>query len=461
MRTLSFQRLAIFLLFLAIATTACLMGAQSDTYWQLRAGQEMIASGHVLLEDTFTYTVRGGYWPNHEWLSQVAFYLLYRAGGFPLLTLFLASLIVLAWTSAWQLMRGSPAARLGLMMVLLVPSARLWSVRPQLISLGLLGVACWLIKARRMHWLPLLFVIWANFHGGVMLGLAAVGGALAGTVWVRRSEWKRAAAVLTACAAAVCVTPLGITIWTEIPHMLQRLSMYDVQEWRPSSLVDPWNLPFWSSAILLLALVWRRRRSLDSDTAMTVGAAIVLLPLAIKSTRNMSSFLLLAGPALSHVIPDAVANWKLRDRRERPVVNTGLAAVLTVCCALTVMVAWKQPAERLNWTPIPREMASRVAACPGNLYNLYDHGGYLVWFVREKPVFMDSRQDPFPPELVLEQIRIERKGGYEQVFAKYGVGCAVLPPASRLAKQLKRADWRLVYSNAYWDVLQHPAVPAM
>ena len=80
---MTFQRFATVLLFLAIATAACLMPAQSDTFWQLRAGQEMAASGNVMLHDAFTYSVRGGFWPNHEWLSEVLFYGLWRVGGMP------------------------------------------------------------------------------------------------------------------------------------------------------------------------------------------------------------------------------------------------------------------------------------------------------------------------------------------------------------------------------------------
>jgi len=40
-RGLSFPALMVALLFGATAATACLMPAQADTYWHLRAGQEL------------------------------------------------------------------------------------------------------------------------------------------------------------------------------------------------------------------------------------------------------------------------------------------------------------------------------------------------------------------------------------------------------------------------------------
>ena len=85
------------------------MPAQSDTFWQLRAGQEMAASGSVMLHDAFTYSVRGGFWPNHEWLSEVLFYGLWRAGGMPALAAFAASMALLAWVLVWRVMTAQPS----------------------------------------------------------------------------------------------------------------------------------------------------------------------------------------------------------------------------------------------------------------------------------------------------------------------------------------------------------------
>ena len=82
----TFDRLMATLLFLAIALSAFLMPAQNDTWWQLRAGREMWLTRHILLRDTFSHTVHGAFWPNHEWLSQVLFYGTYAAGGIPLVT---------------------------------------------------------------------------------------------------------------------------------------------------------------------------------------------------------------------------------------------------------------------------------------------------------------------------------------------------------------------------------------
>ena len=63
---LTFDRLATGLLFLAIFATACVMPAQNDTWWHLRAGQLILAKGGLLGTDPFTYTAAG-----HAWTTAV------------------------------------------------------------------------------------------------------------------------------------------------------------------------------------------------------------------------------------------------------------------------------------------------------------------------------------------------------------------------------------------------------
>ena len=74
------SRFPLTLLVVAIVFSACLMPAQSDTWWHLRTGEEIWRSGRILLHDTFTHTVSGRPWPDHEWLTQVLFYAVYAAG---------------------------------------------------------------------------------------------------------------------------------------------------------------------------------------------------------------------------------------------------------------------------------------------------------------------------------------------------------------------------------------------
>jgi hypothetical protein len=452
---MTFQRFATVLLFLAIATAACLMPAQSDTFWQLRAGQEMAASGNVMLHDAFTYSVRGGFWPNHEWLSEVLFYGLWRVGGMPALAAFAASMALLAWAFVWRVMTGPALWRGALILLVLIPSAKLWSVRPQVISLALLAALLVLVTRERWRLVPMLFIAWANLHGGVMLGVIALTGALAARVAAARSPWKPAALVLASSVAAVCLTPLGVTIWVEVPHMLGRLRSYGVTEWRAVDAADPFNIPFFIVAAALAACALRRWHHLDRSQAALLGAAAALFAPALESDRNVAPFLIAAVAALSRMAPEVASRLERFETSVRHPRHTVLAMAAAAGCLALVARTWTRPPERMNWSPLPADVAAAVEGCQGNLYNQYDNGGYLIWFAPRKPVFIDSRQDPFPPELVLAHRSVEMTGNYTALFDRFQVECVALPPVSPTAMALKRAGWRILVEDRAWLVLTH------
>src|SRR5262249_12266935 len=131
---LTFEDLCGALLFVVVATTACLIPAQSDTWWQLRTGLEIWRHG-VDLHDHFSHTVDGSYWPNHEWLSQAIFYAFYRVGGLPLLTAACAAAITGAWAIVWRLAPYGSLRRPVVGAIALLGSSTGWTLRPQVLTL--------------------------------------------------------------------------------------------------------------------------------------------------------------------------------------------------------------------------------------------------------------------------------------------------------------------------------------
>ena len=174
---ISFNRLLVGLLFGSIFLTACLMPAQSDTYWHLRAGADLWRTHRIPLVDHYSYTAAGRFWPNHEWLWQALSYGLFRAGGMPLLTGAAALVVTSAFALAYRLMVGATTTRIALMMPGVPLAASVWALRPQIVSLALLALTVTLIARERTRLLPFVFVVWANLHGAVALGVAVVAAA--------------------------------------------------------------------------------------------------------------------------------------------------------------------------------------------------------------------------------------------------------------------------------------------
>ncbi len=457
---ITFDRLLTCLLFLALIVAAALMPIQHDTWWQLRAGQDMWTARRVLLIDTYSHSAYGAFWPNHEWLAEVIYYACYRLGGLALVTLFAAAMITAAWAISWRLSVGPVRVRFALMALALVPASLHWEPRPHAFSFLFLMLTVYLIVKERYAWLPVVFLAWANCHGGVLTGFLVLAAGLAAQTLSLRTGWLRRSAILLACMIAGSITPLGLALWTELPKSLARIRMYPLNEWQRTTFTDPRLALFWVLAGVLCVRVVQRgsaaatdkRGMVNSTYAVTLSAcALVLLPLAISAVRNVGMFLMVAVPAMTALVPPSEA--RSTRRKERPALNLTVISTAATAAIVAIIYAYVTQINHLHWMPLPAGSLRALARCPGNLYNRYDEGGYLIWFAPEKPVFLDGRQDPYDPRLVLEQIRMETTGDYAATFARYQIECAYLPTSSPITARLTTAGWRALYTDPSWVVL--------
>jgi hypothetical protein len=473
MPDLAFERLAIGLLGLVFAIVAALTPAQNDTFWQLRVGEDIWRLGVLPRVDTYSHTAAGAPWGNHEWLSQLAMYLVWRAGGMPALSAAATALILATVAVIYRLMVGPRITRFALMGAGISVSSSVWALRPQLVTLFGIVVLLALLVTERHRLIPILFLVWANAHGGVALGgLMLVGAvAAAGVRW----RYSRApedtgrltvlAVVLALSGVATTLTPLGLGIFKFVLESGTRFSVH-ITEWAPPV---PWTglgAMFWMLTIGFIAsLVVRRRAVLKSSFVdlASVAGALVLLPLAVRSVRNIGPFLIVATVAASRVLGPEFrfrlpTRWRSSShpRTRAPTrvafVNLVLAG-LGAAVAVAIAVAWSRPLPALNWHPIDDAAVAAVRNCPGPLYNRYDEGGYLIWFAPQQPVFVDGRQDPYPLEFLEQVVQVEQGGPHRPVFDRWRIRCAFLPAQAELATRLRADGWRVSFADGRWTVL--------
>jgi hypothetical protein len=270
--------------------------------------------------------------------------------------------------------------------------------------------------------------------------------------------WRRSVAILVSCAGAMTVTPLGVHFWTEIPRSLSRINQYTLDEWARPGLTELPLLPFWGiAAVYLVTLVRKlpRVRQAGPVEAMLHVCALALLPGALSAVRNVGPFLMIAVPALTHVWalpPEPSGAVRAPERRA---VNLAVLAIAACSVVLVLSGAYRDQWDRLKWNPVPPAAIGALERCPGNLYNRYDEGGMLIWFAPQRKVFLDGRQDPFPPALVLEHIEMETGvRDYEETFARHDIGCAFLPVHSPVASRLTNSDWTPLFRDSKWIVLR-------
>jgi hypothetical protein len=469
---ISFEQMAIGLLFVTVAAIALLTPAQGDTYWQLRAGEDIWRTGHLVRVDLYSHTAYGTPWPTHEWLSLVLMYGAYHLlGGMRGLEIGAAVLLLAATATVYRLMVGPRLTRFALMIVGLAIASSAWSLRPQILTLFLLPLLVWLLVRERYWLVPPYFLFWANAHGGVALGGVVLGAAAAALVG--RWLWKRdpadrrraliMAAILPLSALAVAATPLGFHIYEFVVTSAARSYQVQIAEWfvlRPNSL---FGLLFWAATLAFAALLIIRRRAIaagDWSDWVVIAAGVALLPLGIRSARNIGPFLILAMPAASRAL-GSTFRFRLGRREgppsaDHPGVNLALLAAIAAGALGVVTLAWRMAPARLYWHPFPGAALRALDDCPGPLYNFYGDGGPVVWFAREHKDFVDGRQDPFPFWLLRQSFAVEHGADYRPLFRQFQVRCAFIPAKATLTADLRRDGWRPAFLDDEWAVLAAP-----
>jgi hypothetical protein len=474
---------AIGMLFIMIGLRAALVPSQNDTFWHLRAGEEIWRTHRVPHVDTYSFTSGGWPWRDHEWLWQPVSYAFYKLGGMPLMTLFGGAVVVAAVVVSYRMMVGRASTKALLMVAWLplLPSA--WALRPQLVSLLAVPLLLTFLVRERFWPIPLLFVVWANVHGAVALGgvLLGVATAVAFARWRIRgapeeahNDRRRAlalAVVLPLSGLACLVTPLGLGIFEFLTDSMRRIRAVHIAEWQSSFSLGFVSICFWIAAIAFVVLAIRRRRALVDGHASSWAAwaltacAFAFLPLAIGAMRNIGPLVLLAVPAASHLLG---AEYALPARkREGPppdpnigVVNLVVLAAMVLASIGLVARSYRADDKELGWHPIDDRALAALHACDGPMYNHYDQGGYLLWFAPEKPVFVDGRQDPYPLAHVLAAMDVEReKAPYRPLFDRWGIRCVFLSVESPTVPKLDRDGWTTRYRDDKWTVLSGPPRP--
>lgn len=426
------------LLFIVLAAFACMLPAQNDTFLHLRSGMLMWQSGSFLLTEPFSHTAYGAELHNHWWLTQLVFFALHSLGGPFVLTVFAGACALAAVAGSWRLIRGSWDLRAGLLAWLALTTAGSWAVRPQVISLALLVLVLHLIARNRLAWLPLVCVIWANAHGLVILGVAMSGAVLLEALFWSRGEIKRAAIVFAACAAAPMVSPLGLSYWPQILSTVSLARELQIQEYQmPLRLND---LPFWAglSALIVFGILQLRRLPElgRSDRILLLGA-MGLAVAAVSTARNVAFFAVVAAPALSRISPWPALPARGR-RKHRPLGALAWALCLLVAAGSAVMVLdrWRDPGARLGWKPVSDNAVVAINQCPDPLFNEMRDGGYLIWTLANRRVFVDGRMEAYPPEVLRASRRADVFGDYAAAFRDYGINCAIVTTGTPLYSKL-------------------------
>src|SRR5262249_1972992 len=187
--------------------------ADADLWGHLRFGADLLGGKGLPSVDPYSFTSDTP-WINHEWLAEAvtaASWVTLGSIGLNLLKLtMLLSIGALVWRAAGR-DGGSAWGRTTITTLTLFASyTRTQALRPQVFSVLLFTVLLWVLDRRargvsrgRLA-LPLLFCVWANAHGGWIVGYGVLGVWIAFDLLERRTlaSWVDGGIVLAGSLAA-------------------------------------------------------------------------------------------------------------------------------------------------------------------------------------------------------------------------------------------------------------------
>lgn len=424
------------LLFIGLAGLAWITPAQNDTWWHLRSGREMWDTGSLLTTERFSHTAFGTEFHDYWWLTELTFYALFTWGGPILLTVFAGACAFAAVFGSWRLMRGSWESRLVLLLFLIVATTPEWSVRPQVVSLLFLVGAMYLFVNERSQWLPLLCIVWANTHPQVIFALLIAGAAVIEAVIWSRDRIKRDTLVAVGCAAALMVSPYGWRYWQTLLNTVAISKAMQLQEYRTP--LDWGSLPFWIAAAALIVLTLLKRGSLvgwrRTDRIFLISAC-ALATASLGAARNIAFFAVVAAPVLSQL---ATGPHRIRRVEAAPLGAAAYTMVLVALLLTTVGVrmCWTGGGTRLGWQPLSSALVNAIQRCQGPMFNSLEDGGYLMWALPSRRIFVDSRMHAYSLDLLRRSRDADLHGDYRDLFRDYSISCAVVSRHSLIEQRL-------------------------
>lgn len=447
-----------FLLAYLIGITRLAWFIQNDTLWHLKAGEYMVRHRTILTQDVFSWTMPGVHWYSHEWLWEIIFFAIYKYFGFA--GLFWTNVIILALILlvSFFVVDNLPGR------VLFVITAVVgWGIygyfvaRPHVLAALLFTVTLLIVRQDKLNTkqlvaLFLIFVLWANIHSSVVLGVFFVGlfAVLKAVETKKYDEAIKSAAVVT---AASLISPHHVgTYYFFFKLTTARLLTDNIAEWHSPNFHDTLLLVTVLAWVVAFIISTRRERKLWNVPVFLIGLAMIL-----SAIRNIVLVGLLFGIA---------CQTENKEKHEEKWLGV-FAFVLVATFMLSININNLKPVDEK--TMLNQEWAKVFKAVDfmqqhgytDRILNDYDLGAYLIF--RGIKCSIDSRSDMYyfaDPEFTKQYINcLGLRGDFTSLVKRLNARYVWVGPQSPVAQYLKAKGYKVLYSDKYSILLEVPQKP--
>lgn len=432
-----------------------------DFGWHIRNGENILEHG-IPTTDPFSYSMPSYPFVDHEWLTNLLWAKTYNQWG--MLPLVLSGALLAVASLLFQTILVKKKFVTILVFLAAGTFFEFVGARPQVTTWFFLSFLLCILFDQHLwqRWrflLPLIFLLWANLHGGFGIGLGVLGIVLLGRSLEERKLVKEKLLVLSLCILATLINPYGIHLWWEFFMQLTDTQLrWTIYEWYPAFYFT--NFAFWIYFSLSLFVITRYRKHY-AKTELFVYCFLLLEGLA--SMRNIplwviSSFLLTArGIAL---LQKDAAKYKFGEQRFRIAYKAFFVIAMGLFLPQIGLFFYGTVVLKENQHFYPRDAVIylREHKRAGQIFTQYDWGGYMDWQLPEKKVFVDGRMPswrwnankPGESNYAFEEYKNVMSGrtAFEPFVEKYHI-TTLLIPKSQLSQPTMKILGFTIQQNSF------------
>jgi len=384
-----------------------------DFFWHLENGELIAETGGLPAEDPFSYTTENAD-PRYLrlimtgfWIPQLAYLAAHRlAGWHGIIGLRLLILTALFGSVVWRMWRSRVSTFVAL--VVLCLSVVCFGVaypldRPQILSFLFASLLLGMMETVRAGgrptlFMPLLMVVWANSHGGYIVGDVLLALFAAGSLARLRSEPKQTLQRVAWATSGAVASMLNPNLFNAFPIALQyhgRDHLEFVTEYMSSfraySGGEIWPVALWALVgLTVIGIALSRKIYLVDLLILGFGAYF-----SMAYVRNTAFFAVAMAPLTAYYLDQGIR----RVRSPEPlnwVVRLATTAVLVfgVYAFVVRMISTGDVYQRAVSDKYPWEASQFIetAQLDGRMFNHFDWGGFLIWRLGpDRQVFIDGR----------------------------------------------------------------------
>ena len=448
----------------------------TDFGWHYRCGQLLIEKGKLCSVNGFTTLLNGYQWSSPSQGYQVIMYLIFNIFGFLGITFFYALSAATIFTLFIKLLKGNSYFNLILFTALMWLS---WGVvglgfRSQIVTLYFFTISLILIEAgeknfRILFLLIPLMTLWSNSHSGFFLGIILT--LLLATrflfSYLKKSVSKDLTMKVFFIAVfsnlAALINPYGVHIYQEVfQHTKVPLNTL-IAEWVPPNPVQIFIVTAASLMILTLMIV------VKSYDPVRLGILIITAIFSLEARRNLPLFSMAFIYSLSDKnLQEVTAGiFKKITLPETIIAFIIIIFVSTVPNNLPAALHFGETEYcQKALSPLPCKAVDFLKIQnPGNIFNAYEWGGYLIWKLPNFKIFVDGRM---PSWDTVDEIKLAKRWRgkspytiyietmyavpeWQEVMQKYNIEYILIETKYPLYELLSRDSETYGYHQIYRD----------